>query len=837
MVTQTMTMPESAAAAPTLVRSEPSAAPKSKTKIARKKKSAPSFLDFVAKHQLRALRCNITINPKQLDDDGLPMKNTEQLSKHLYIKEGWKNAPLELIDELNAQRPGFTHVMVDLEHSPFMVVDVDHLKGDPRFDGKGYPYTRSTRGKKHYWFRRHPDDHHSTKIGDKKTKTDFLYSHVAEPINEKAEMVGDFEKMATFDFEQYLPPITKPKPPPPSPVSPPAASAPAPAPASIANSDAGQAIDHVRNIAGHLLDERSKWISFIAACANSGVPESVCLEVSSRSVKHRPGPDAKTIADIYSKGNWRAGMGTLCHLSKQSDPTQFHAIQSKWFWNDERETTLLTVIKQGFNDTAWANAFLDLNARYVGWTKMGDLTCYDDETGLWSLGKKAESMIRNKICDTLQNLLRHRITRETDAGKSAWLLHLCLKLGQQTRREAIFRVVRDLAHQKCNQFDIDRHPGTERWFAFKDCIYDADTDQRMPYFPEAYFSQRLHYDCPVTEPEHTALLRQCIGEIYPDEEERDLRLTTLAYALTGDTSWEIHINVNGSPGAGKSVLDHDLAGSAFGIYHADWPSNIFSLDFAGRRKKFFTAALSRPIRFATIEELSLRKLDEETFKTWTSGGALSIDKDYEVEALQSTSMVTCISLTNNPLDITNTKNITKHRIDALKRRIAFFSMRSRFVPAEQVQSERLAGTEHVFVQKPELKNQFAKDPAMHQAFAWIMMSQWRKMAANDWKKPNLSLLNERLDEHLLENTAVNPIHQWLREHYEPDAESWVSVESIVALNGDLTIPKPVMRDHVAQVFGRTIDENPMYDRIKKVGGARGAVHLRLKGGCKTHWDQ
>lgn len=245
---------------------------------------------------------------------------------------------------------------------------------------------------------------------------------------------------------------------PPTPAPAPAASPAAPAPAAAASttpSDANNAIEHARNISAAQLDERGQWITFIAACANCGVPQSICLEVSARSSKHRPEPDAKTVTAIYSQSSWRAGMGTLCRLSKLSDPENFYRLQSKHFWGPEVEASLIDC---EFSDTAYAKSFLSLCARTVGWTRMGELTCYDDETGLWCLGKKAEAMIRNQICDTLQRLLLHKIPNTADKAKREEMLKRSCKIGQQTKRKALFECVCDLAYQQCAQFDIDRKP-------------------------------------------------------------------------------------------------------------------------------------------------------------------------------------------------------------------------------------------------------------------------------------------------------------------------------------------------------------------------------------------
>lgn len=621
----------------------------------------------------------------------------------------------------------------------------------------------------------------------------------------------------------------------PAPAPAPAPAAPAPAPKATASTPSvtNEATDHALNVNGAQLDERGEWITFVAACANSGVPQSVCLEVSARSSKHRPGPDAKAIADIYAKGTWRAGMGSLCRLSKLSDPSNYHRLQAKHFWKPKTETDLLD---NAFSDTAYAKVFLSLCADSVGWTRTGELTCYDEQSGLWSLGKKAEAMIRNLICDTLLRLLLHKIPDIADSSKRASLLALCAKLGQQKTRKALFECVRDLAYQQCAQFEIDRHPGTERWFAFKDCIYDADTGERMPYHPEAYISQRLPYDCPVSEPPQTAALRAIAEQIFPNETERELYLLCLAQGLTGDTNWETHVNSNGKSGAGKSLLVKDLAANAFGIYAATWPSNIFSQDYAGRRKKNFTAALTRPIRFAIVEEMSLTRLDEECFKTWTSGGVLSVDTDYATEANENISMVTIFSLTNNPLNLHDIKGINQDRLQALKRRIKFFNMKSRFVPAEKVEEEKEAGTKHVFVVNTQFKKDFQCQEEYHQAFAWLMMEQWTKLAARNWQPPNFALLDAQLEEHLQENAGIDPLHQWLRENYQPCPDTFSALEKMVADHGEGKMSKAAMKEAIFMVFGRSVEGQPMYDRAKKVDGCRGCVRLKRAHACATNWE-
>lgn len=820
------------------------------------------LLAFVTDPAVKAPHFKIRID---IDDRG--KKKPIGISKaHIGLGKPWDK--VEYDEALTVSPPMHAeHLNINLAQAlpghadRLVVIDIDHpdalqlvaerfFNQTPEFLLKYYPHTlSSTKKLPHLWLTINTDNLPGDVPRDKvplifdgsKTAADgesygeILFRNTYERLD--AVMLGDLNPTdIPWIHVDRVETDTWPKPAP-APAPTPAASPAAPAPAAATRttpSDANEAVEHARNVSGAQLDQRGQWIAFIAACAKCGVPQSVCLEVSARSSKHRPEPDAKTVAGIYSQGSWRAGMGTLCRLSKLSDPDNFYRLQSKHFWGPEVEASLIDC---EFTDTSYARCFLSLSAHTVGWTRMGELTCYDDETGLWCLGKKAEAMIRNQICDTLQRLLLHKIPNTADKAKREEMLKRSCKIGQQTKRKALFECVRDLAYQQCVQFDIDRHPGTERWFAFKDCIYDADTGERMPYHPEAYISQRLSYDCPTEEPEHTALLRTITSQIFPDQQERELYLMCLAQGLTGETSWETHVNSNGESSAGKSLLVHELAGSAFNIYHANWPSNIFSQDFASRRKKNFTAALTRPIRFATIEELSIARLDEECFKTWTSGGMVSVDTDYAVEATENVSMVTCFSLTNNPLDLTNIKGINQDRLGALKRRIKFFSMKSRFVPAGEVERERQSGTRHVFVKNTHYKKDFPKDHRYHQAFAWLMMEQWRALAGRDWTPPDFTILNSQLDEHLVENMAVNPLHQWLRDHYEPDKDDWTSMESIVLHNGDTKISKSAMREDVMTVFGRTVDGEPMYDKAKKQSGCRGCVRLKRKPACHTDWNQ
>jgi phage/plasmid-associated DNA primase len=734
---------------------------------------------------------------------------------------GWKEWSYEKCMERNSwtENRDNTHMLINLKNTPFMVVDEDREDGhDERFDG--LPYSFSTRGKRHYWHRVKDSDPRRQFVGEG-DGTDYIYEHILERIDTPVH--GDWLNLPTFDFQKYNATI-------PLKVSTPNTPVPQTSEFKQPKSN-NQAIEQARNIAGSEIDNYRQWLAFISACANCGVPESVCREVSSRGVKYRSSTDDKTIASIYSRGSWRAGMGTLCYLSKLSDKDNFYRIQSKYFWMDASEEEF---IGKEWNDTAYARAFLKLHSHTIGFDKMQGLVCYVDETGLWATGKAAEAHIRNQICDTLQRLLRNRMAIENDNDKLKLYVKMINKMGQNKQRQCFFSCVKDLAYQMCKTFNIDRETGTEHWFAFADCIYDANTGTQLPYFPEAYLSQRLHYNCPTIEPKKTDLLRKISSQIFPDEVERDLYLTCLAYGLTGETAWEMHVNSNGKSGAGKSLFVKDLASNAFKIYHSTWNPKIFMRETAGRRKKWFTTALTRPIRFTTIEEMEIKDFDEECFKEWTSGGCISVDTDYAIEATENISMVTCFSLTNNPLALNNIKGINRDRLDALKRRIKFFNMKSRFVTEEQVERVKSEGgvdPANVFVKDVKFKDNFPKDVSMHEAFAWLMMEQWKKLSSNDWKPPNFDILDSQLADHMEENQIIDPVHRWLRESYEADAESWTSLEDIVmAYDDGKKTTKADMREAILQVFGGSLDGEPMYKKDKRMNGSRGCVRLKVRSG-------
>lgn len=814
----------------------------------------PRLLDFLTNPAVKAPHFRIRID---LDERG--KKKPIGISKpHIGLGKPWDKVEYE--EALTVSPPMHAqHLNINLAQAMpddddcLVVIDIDHpdalqlvaerfFHTTPKHLLEFFPHTlSSTKKLPHLWVTIDPNDLPGDLPRDKvplifdgsKTAADgesygeILFRNTYERLD--AVMLGDLDatNLPWVNVDR-IEPDSWPKPAPtpaPTPVASPVPAAAAPA---LAPSDTNDAVEHARNVSGAQVDERGQWITFIASCASCGVPQSVCLEVSARNSKHRPEPDAKTVDGIYSQGSWRAGMGTLCRLSKLSDPENFYRLQSKHFWGPDVEASLIDC---EFSDTSYARSFLQLSAHTVGWTRMGELTCYDDETGLWCLGKKAEAMIRNQICDTLQRLLRHKLVHVTDKDKAEEILKRVSKIGQQTKRKALFECVRDLAYQQCAQFDIDRHHGTERWFAFKDCIYDADTGERMPYHPEAYISQKLHYDCPATEPEKTAQLRQVMCQIYPDDSERDLMLACQAQALTGDTSWEMHVNANGKSSAGKSLVVKDLGGEAFSTYHAVWPDDIFSQNF-GRRKKYFTSALAKPIRFVTIEEMKTKNLDEEVFKAWTSGGKLSVDTDHEKEDRSNVSMVTCFSLTNQALDFQNVKRITKDRLDALKRRVAFFAARSRFVDAHKLEEEKAAGEVNVFVKNTDLKNLFAKDVEYHRAFAWIMMEQWRKLAATGWKKPDMRRLDEALEEHMDENMVADPLQMWLRDHYQPDVNGKVALDELLRERDDQNLTKANMREAVCAVFGRVVDGQPMYQKDRMVRNYRGVVRIARKVVCQ-----
>jgi len=807
------------------------------------KSSEITMLEFVKRNKLKHLNIIITRDAKNLDENGKPRKRIHE------VLPKWQNKTYEELEAINAERVGYTSMAVRLDDSNLMVVDDDSEGGNALNEKyKGVPYTLSTRGKKHYWFKKHHEDNNVKNVATEGATTDYLYQQVFESIGENAKMVGDFTNLPVFtDFVKK--PILK--------MSTPKLQTKTHVPVDLGKS--GYVEEIAMNISPKLIEGYKDWICFIHACASSGVSKQVCISVSSRSCKYRKEADCKIINDIYAVGEYKAGMGTLCFLSRKSNAKAHDSIQFNEYLNEERLGKLIT---KDFSDINFAKAYIALRKDTLGLTLNNELCFFDNKSISWCFGMEAESRVRNDLTETLVRLLKSQLRKKQeeevtcDRVTRADLPHvredleeikienikvlewntligkICAKLGSQPKRKLLLECVKDLAFNECQRFNIDRMPGTEKHIHFSDVIYDAGTGETIPYMPEAYCSRKLHYKFPRTEPEKTDELRGIISQIFPDEYERETYLTSIAFGLTAHTHWEQHTNTNGLPRAGKSLIAHDLASSAFGIYHMTCPSNLFSYKFEGRRKKFFSTALAKPIRFATMEEMEMKYLDEPTFKAWTSGGQMSVDRDHDQEALEAVSMVSFFSLTNDPLNLSNIQGITSNRLNALKERIAFFSMRSRFVDENEVEEEKQKGqAQYVFIKDTSLKHKLSHNVKYHEAFAWIMLEHWQKLRDMKWKKPDYKQLNAALDEHLLDNEVGDDVIDWLTNSYEPSKTNWISIEQLMSDCDNNKITKAQMRDKVYKAFGYNVpDAGAMYDKGKRVNGRRGAVRLAGKSG-------
>ena len=192
---------------------------------------------------------------------------------------------------------------------------------------------------------------------------------------------------------------------------------------------------------------------------------------------------------------------------------------------------------------------------------------YSDTTGWWEIrsnnlyrneGVKKPTSILNSIADTLRELIEDQRKNlnpadEKTQERSKELLKEYGKLGCSNTTKNIS----DFLPELCRIDDFDRKMDADtNLLAFKDKVYDIQTNQFRDISPKDYISKTTGYeigDPTKVNPESEKQLKKILDDIFPDKAQQDYFVKCLALSFFTNRFEMLYI-LAGSGGNGKGIL-------------------------------------------------------------------------------------------------------------------------------------------------------------------------------------------------------------------------------------------------------------------------------------------
>ncbi len=553
------------------------------------------------------------------------------------VQNGWLKWDYDRCQKHNNQ-PGVKdrckYMLINLKKSGLMVVDVDG--GDTEALLKEYGnmnYTKSVnRQMPHIYFNRTPDDPYNTQINVKNNNVDYLYSHVFEHVDSAVHNY-DPDGFDDFDWEHYL----------------------------------GQKIESQPNNAlspcaglqtadvscGHpLLDiihikywtQYASWRNLVWACIDefgetngteiaikyskliSGVYEDGCVE---------------KVAQYFKKGlvSW----GTVHHFARESNPDAYALLMSPDIKPDDETLAQLFLFAFGENITKdkFGNDYIFFRD---AWKKSNKETA--------NLMKQLISTETQKIMNaSLKQNMKKMHELASDSPEYAKLEKMCHDINDSIKRvrmtnpiSAIYSKVKNILSVRLETeiiFDV----GDDQLYniQFKNGVYELDKKCFRPRTKEDYVTKTLSWNYEEERnQENMNIVNTFFQQVQPDPEMNRFLKEWLAYCLCGDTSHEVFkVNVgNGSNGKTAEFMIHMIC---FPLYCMKVNNKTFTYEYESNRHKEMRRQIDEPIRFTAVEEMVMKRADEDYTKEYVSGSSISLRVMYgdSVEIRSQAKLNTC----------------------------------------------------------------------------------------------------------------------------------------------------------------------------------------------------
>jgi len=320
-----------------------------------------------------------------------------------------------------------------------------------------------------------------------------------------------------------------------------------------------------------------------------------------------------------------------------------------------------------------------------------DIFRYNVATQLWENAKFILKTVFINCMDAYFNLLdqsKHNINRfikgpdtKAEDTKEYYKRKKMYRnfLNKNSTIDSILKIFNSIAPVEDTLFDLN--PEYDKFFSFKNGIYNLETCEFRKRTRDDRLTQALHFDYdPLFDTTAYDDISAFFKKLQPDPEQRIFTVSFLKYCLKGGNEQsKFKMNI-GSTGANGKTSEMECFQKAFPIYTTKLHRSSFTKNCTKLHKYMFKL-VSEPIRLAYINELDENQLDVEFIKDCCDDNAtIPLDKMYGTMCENSRIQAKFITTSN--------KDPNLQSESALTRRMLVQNYESRFVSEELVDEKK-----------------------------------------------------------------------------------------------------------------------------------------------------
>lgn len=503
------------------------------------------------------------------------------------------------------------------------------------------------------------------------------------------------------------------------------------------------------NISTTLLTEYDSWLKIVWGMRNC---DDISYEFAKKISQKAPNYTDEGFDKVYKNSKYgnQIKINTLYYYSKQSDSKKFFEICRDTDKNAHKELSVIDI----------ANRFIELVGDNIVCTMTDDLLIWTGKK--WRLDKSGD-LITNMIEDVMLEYykgFRDNVRKQYDelSNKSGnneeQLKELQSKysdfedaidmINSINQLTAIFRTVKRKAKTTEHDIKFNMLESQNYNLHFKNGVLNVMTGEFRKKDKYDYMTLALSWDYETDDSKIDKAITDEINTMFKkmdtEPEINKFIKEWLFYCLTGSTDEQILLVQLGEDASnGKSTL-FSIMSICFEFYTYKLDSKVFDIGYAQAHKQFVNL-ITKPVRFAYIEELGAKQQDSQLLKD-TTDGEINVNVMYENSSVVKTQAK--LNVGSNGIPNIKTDNGVKRRMK-IKECVSQFK-------GDVTEDDY---EKRIFVRDESLKEKFYNDDYKN-AFLRILLSHRTKKL----KIPDA--LNKYTDE--IQNEC-DPFKTALEEHF------------------------------------------------------------------------
>lgn len=357
------------------------------------------------------------------------------------------------------------------------------------------------------------------------------------------------------------------------------------------------------------------WSRLVCAMKNSGLSKDFVEKWSMQAPNFSQGGFDNWWYRDYSS----ITEGTIRHYAQLSNRDAYFRLMADNYTDTDYSDMALAVLFRNL-DAENSITVRDITYRYEG-----DLWAVDHKM---SKTKIAIAETFRKYHDTRAMVTAAKFDKMSDSevkGEQNYQREFFKKTTSAKGLRDITTLLQPMLCRDDIEFDTD--PKHDNHLNFRDGVFDLKSNTLRPRCREDYFTECLPWNCLYGSWCGDIDKAMCmLQHIQPDYKQHKLQMTWLKSCLYAKNNGFFKINLGKTARNGKTT-EMGIFKDCFPMYSSELPNSFFEKNNA-KRHKFIHNFLTKPIRFAFIEEMKVKTQDSDEVKRFVDGGEIVNEQMY-----------------------------------------------------------------------------------------------------------------------------------------------------------------------------------------------------------------